>query len=343
MPAQGGDVGTGPRPFAGAENFDQEFDRVRRALLVHCYQMVGSHHDAEDLVQETYLRARRAIADFEGRSSVKTWLYKIATNACLTALGHRSRRVLPSGIGVPSGDPNAHVEENLTIPWLEPLPDAALAPSRADDPANIVVERESVRLALVAALQYLPARQRAALLLREVLGWPTGDIAEAMGITVAAVKSLLQRARSRLSELQADLEESPFPVVTERSERELLERWMQAFETIDIQAIEDLIRDDFVIESTQHTTWFQGVAVCVPFLERVVPRQPGAIRLLATRMNGQPAAAAYARDESGHYRARYVAVLTVAEGKIAKVTNFLGADIVVAAGLPAVLPADVAV
>lgn len=336
-------MGSGPLPLAGDESFDHEFDELRSALLVHCYQMLGSHHDAEDLVQEVYLRARRGLADFEGRSSVKTWLYKIATNACLTALQHRSRRVLPSGIRVPSGDSNAHLEEDVSIPWLEPLPDAALARDGADDPANIVVERESVRLALVAALQYLPARQRAALLLREVLGWTATEIAEAMGVTVPAAKSLLQRARARLSEVQPDLGKADLAQGTEQVEGELLERWIQAFVNTDIRAIEDLIHEDFAIEAIPHTTWFQGMDVCVPFIEHRLMRRPGELQLLVTRVNGQPTVAGYFRDDLGDYRAQYIAVLTVAGEKIVKVTNFLGADWVVATSLPVVLPADVAV
>lgn len=317
--------------------FDQEFDALRGGLLAHCYRMIGSHHDAEDVVQEVYLRARKGIAAFEGRSSVKTWLYRIATNACLTALKHSSRRVIPSGLGAPSGDPDAQSGEQLAIPWLEPLPDAALARAGVSDPVHVVLEQESVRLAFVAALQHLAPRQRAVLLLHEVLAWKAQEIAEALDISVPAVKSLLQRARSRLDEVKPARTDVP---ASEEVERELLDRWIRAFEASDIGAIEKLVHDDFTIEATRHTTWLRGITVCLPFVERRLFRQPGELRFLATRANGQPAAASYRRDASGNYRASHLVVLTVVGERITRSTNFLGAEHVLAAGLPAVLPPD---
>ncbi|GAB3923282.1 RNA polymerase subunit sigma-70 [Kribbella albertanoniae] len=315
--------------------FDEEFDALRRGLLAHCYRMLGSHHDAEDVVQEVYLRARKGLAAFEGRSSVKTWLYRIATNASLTALNHGSRRVIPSGLGAPSDDPDTHDVEQLTTPWLEPLPDAALARAGVSDPVHVVLEQESVRLAFVAALQHLAPRQRAVLLLHEVSAWKVQEIAEALEISVPAVKSLLQRARSRLEEVRPAPADPP---ASAEVERELLDRWIRAFETTDIAAIEKLVHDDFAIEATGHRTWFRGIAVCLPFVERQLLQSPGELRLRATRANGQPAAASYRRDASGHYRATHLVVLTVVGDRIARSTNFPGADHVVAAGLPAVLP-----
>ncbi|MET7281031.1 RNA polymerase subunit sigma-70 [Kribbella sp. NPDC005582] len=314
--------------------FDGEFDALRGGLVAHCYRMIGSYHDAEDVVQEVYLRARKGLAAFEGRSSVQTWLYRIATNACLTALKHRSRRVIPSGLGAPADDPEAPVGDRLSVSWLEPLPEAALARAGVSDPVHVVLERESVRLAFVVALQYLPPRQRAVLLLYDVLAWKAQEIAEALEISVPAVKSLLQRARSRLAEVDPELSGPPVP---EEVERDLLDRWIQAFEASDIGAIEKLLRDDFAIEATPHTTWFKGIAVCLPFIERRSLRRPGELRLLATRANGQPAAAAYRRDEFGAFVASHLVVLTVVGDRVAKSTNFHGADHVLAAGFPAVL------
>src|SRR5438094_496879 len=172
---------------------DAEFaalaEPFRPELLAHCYRMLGSIHDAEDLVQETYLRAWRAYGSFEGRSSVRTWLYRIATNVCLTALERKRRRPLPSGLGAPADDPNAPMHWNdPEIDWLQPIPDA-LVVGESNDPAAIVATRDSLRLALIASLQYLPARQRAVLILRDVLAWSAADVAEILDTSVAAVKS----------------------------------------------------------------------------------------------------------------------------------------------------------
>ncbi|MFD0585165.1 RNA polymerase subunit sigma-70 [Dactylosporangium darangshiense] len=170
----------------------------RRELLAHCYRMLGSVDDATDVVQETYLRAWRSYGAFEGRSSVRTWLYQIATNACLTALAHHSRRVLPSGLGGAEQDPAAApVPAEPGVSWLQPVPDAFLSPDAAD-PAAVVLAREDLRLALVASLQYLSGAQRAVLILREVLTLPAAEVAVMLGTTTAAVKSTLQRARARL-------------------------------------------------------------------------------------------------------------------------------------------------
>ena len=194
MPDQ---VGTAP----DSEGFIRRAERYRPELLAHCYRMLGSLVDAEDAVQETYVRAWRGFGAFEARASERTWLYQIATNTCLTALKHHSRRVLPSGLGAPSDDPSAPpASPGHGVRWLQPIPDA-LVSSEADDPATIVATRDSIRLALIASLQYLPARQRAVLILREVLAWPAAEVAELLGISVPAVKSALQRARARLAEV----------------------------------------------------------------------------------------------------------------------------------------------
>ena len=181
--------------------FAEDAEPFRRELLAHCYRMLGSIQDAEDLVQETYLRAWRSYGGFEGRSSVRTWLYQIATNACLTELARSRRRVVPSSLCGPEPDSDGHLEAAGTeVSWLQPVPDAMVTPDSAD-PAAIVAERESLRLALVASLQYLPPKQRAVLVLRDVLAFPAPEVAGILGTTTAAVKSTLQRARARLREL----------------------------------------------------------------------------------------------------------------------------------------------
>src|SRR5262245_30194729 len=199
------------------EDFVRLTDPYRRELLAHCYRMLGSVHDAEDLVQETYLRAWRAYDDFEGRSSMRTWLYRIATNTCLNALESRGRRPLPTGLGGPSDSPEGDLAKRDEVTWLEPVPDAMVA-SDASDPATLVAERESVRLAFVAAMQYLPPRQRVVLLLREVLKWKAAEVAELLGTTTAAVNSTLQRARAQLDEAAPSLDEAAEP--TEAQKRE---------------------------------------------------------------------------------------------------------------------------
>jgi RNA polymerase sigma-70 factor, ECF subfamily len=318
-------------PMGGVQLHD-EFDRLRDALVAHCYQMTGSYHDAEDVVQETYLRAARAVDGFEARSSLKTWLYRIATNTCITALNHRSRRVLPAGLGAPTDDPDAQVFKDESVAWLEPLPDAVLDHSNSD-PGEVVVLRESVRLALVAALQYLPARQRAAFLLREVLSWSAAEIAETLDISVPAVKSLLQRARARLGEL--DLLDQRVEAPDLELERALLDRYVAAFEAGDADAIRAVIHDDFSLESVPNPVWFKGVNVCIPFLERHVFAAPGMdFRQLPTRSNGQPAIASYRRDASGDWRADGLWVLTIVEGRFSRAVKFHDPGLVTAAGCP---------
>src|SRR5579875_507864 len=212
------------------ENFETLAEPFRRELLAYCYRMLGSVHDAEDLVQETYLRAWKAYERFEGRSSLRTWLYRIATNACLTALEGKGRRPLPSGLGTPASDPAGELAASTEVPWLEPIPDA-LAGAGAADPAAIVTSRESIRLALITALQHLPSRQRVVLILRDVLGWRAAETAELLGVTTVAVNSMLQRARAQISELAPDQDAVTEPVTAEQ--RQLLERYVAAFEDYD--------------------------------------------------------------------------------------------------------------
>jgi RNA polymerase sigma-70 factor (ECF subfamily) len=196
--------------------------------------------DAEDLVQETYLRAWRSYGGFQGRSSLRTWLYQIATNACLTALQHQGRRPLPSGLGGPGEDPEATAARaGAEVPWLQPIPDA-LVPPESDDPAAIVASRDSFRLALVAALQYLPGRQRAVLLLRDVLAFPASEVAEVLDTSTAAVKSALQRARARLEQVAPAADQVTEP--TEPEARALLDQYIAAFEHADAAALERLLR-----------------------------------------------------------------------------------------------------
>ncbi len=322
--------------MAATETFVEAAEPFRRELLAHCYRMLGSLHDAEDLVQETYLRASRSYATFEGRSSLRTWLYRIATNVCLTALSQRSRRVLPSGLGGPEPDPEAFpMPAGTDVGWLEPLPDAMVSPAVAD-PAVIVAARQALRLALIASLQYLPGRQRAVLILRDVLDFPAAEVAVMLGTTTAAVKSTLQRARARLQGLALLAEEMAEP--TEPETRALLDQYIKAFESADANALQHLLCRDATLEATPFITWFSGNDTCVPYLRLRVMGSPGDWRMLATRANGQPAAVAYTRDPSGAYRGYGVAVLTVTAEGIRQVISFGEPCLLAAFGFPLTLP-----
>jgi RNA polymerase sigma-70 factor (ECF subfamily) len=299
-----------------SDEFVRSTEPCRRELVAHCYRMLGSADEAEDVVQETYLRAWRGYDAFEGRASVRSWLYRIATNACLTALEQRGRRALPSGLGGPADDPDAPpTPADAGVAWLEPIPDALVTPE-SEDPAAIVAAREWLRLALIASLQYLPARQRAVLLLREVLGFPAAEVAEMLGISTAAVKSALQRARARLDEVSPAPEEVIEP--TEPRARELLGQYIAGFENADTAALEKALRADASIEMVGTRTWFSGRKTCLRYLAHVIG-SPGDWQMFPALANGQPAATA-------HYRggAYGLGVLTVTREGISRITVFDG-------------------
>lgn len=303
------------------EQFTAETEQFRRELLAHCYRMVGSTHDAEDLVQETYLRAWRYYSGFDGRATHRSWLYKIATNVCLTALQRRPIRVLPSGLSGAYDGPDrpptpAAPDEGL---WLEPLPDSRVAPP-VDDPAAVVVGRETLRLALIASLQHLPARQRAILILREVLAFSAAETAEILDTTTAAVKSGLQRARARLDELDPEPAELLEP--TDPRAIELLDGYIAAFERADASMLERVLRNDATLEATPFRDWQSGRAMCIHVLDAYVLGSPGDWRMIGTSANGQPAAVVYHRDTHGVLRADGAVVLAPTVTGISRVIKF---------------------
>jgi RNA polymerase sigma-70 factor (ECF subfamily) len=316
-------VGTPQREFA------ELTDRFRPELLTHCYRMLGSRHEAEDLVQETYLNAWRSFGSFEGRSSLRTWLYRIATNACLRALERGARRAMPSGLGAPSEDPTGPLEPHaLEVPWLEPMPDALL------DPAAIVESRHSTRLAFIAALQHLPGRQRAVLILRDVLAFKADEVAGLLDTSTAAVNSALQRARAQLASVAPtnyDLAEPSDP-----RRRELLDQYAKAFENADLEALLRVLTKDAVLEMPPVPTWFRGGDTIARFL---VPRlEPaGSLRLVPTAANGQPAFGLYLLGHGGVRRPHAVQVLTVGVAGVARIDMFHDPSLCVAFGLPASL------
>jgi RNA polymerase sigma-70 factor (ECF subfamily) len=311
-------------------------DRYRRELLAHCYRMLGSVHEAEDLVQETYLRAWRAYDRFEGRSSLRTWLYRIATSACLTALETRNRRPLPTGLGAPKSDPAGELAQNTEVPWLEPVPDALVG--AGSDPATVVTSRESVRLALIAALQHLPPRQRAVLILREVLNWRAAEVAEMLGTTTAAVNSMLQRARAQISELAPTEDEVSEPVSAQQ--RELLDRYVAAFQNYDTAAMVKLFSSDAVWEMPPFTGWYQTPEHIVRLTKTHCPASgPGDMVLLPAAANGQPAFGLYMRGDDGVHRAFQLHVVHLRGPVIDHVVAFFDTSLFGKFGLPDVLPA----
>jgi RNA polymerase sigma-70 factor (ECF subfamily) len=314
-----------------AESFDSkdaflaDAQRYRRELMAHCYRMTGSMHDAEDLVQETYLRAWKSYEGFQGRSSVRTWLYRIATNTCLTALDGRRRRPLPTGLGAPSSDPTADIAEHQEITWLEPLPDTP--GEHPSDPSVIVASRDSVRLAFVAALQHLSPRQRAVLVLREVLQWKAAEVGEAIGISTAAVNSLLQRARAQIDAVQPSQDDDIAPPESPEAQ-DLLSRYIAAFEAYDMDKLVELFTADAIFEMPPFDGWYQGPENIVTLSKTHCPAEgAGDMRFLRTTANGQPTAALYMLNrETGKHEEFQLHVLEIRPGGVGHVVAFHAAD-----------------
>ena len=315
-----------------------EFARLtepfRGELMAHCYQMLGSVHDAQDGVQETLIRAWRSYDDFEGRASLRTWLYKIATNTCLRALENRGRRPLPSGLGAPGTDPDGPMAAGHgEVPWLEPVPDTAVQGSPAD-PATIVASRTGLRLALIAALQYLPPRQRTVLILRDVMQWRAAEVAELLGTTPTAVNGLLLRARTRIE--QAGLAQEEIREPAEPAQRSLLDRYATAFQNADTTALSQLLREDAIFEMPPLLTWFTGRDNISQFLAARVLGQPGDFKLIPVTANSQPGFAGYLRGHDGRHHAHAIQVLTLTEGGIAHIVSFMQPGLFPLFGLPAI-------
>jgi RNA polymerase sigma-70 factor (ECF subfamily) len=307
----------------------------RPELLAHCYRMLGSIHDAEDLVQETMLRAWRSADRYdEERASLRTWLYRIATNACLTALEQRGRRALPTGLVGPSDTLVASPTKYPEIPWVEPIPDALLGTS-ADDPATVVAARSGIRLAFIAALQYLPARQRAVLILRDVLAWSAAEVADLLETSTAAVNSALQRARAQLEKDAPMIDlmsESLSP-----NERAMIDRYMATFSNAEMAEFAELLRDDVVLEMPPALLWFAGRADVVAFFADKCGSAPDRWRAIPTSANTQPAVAYYLRDENDVYRPHSIHLLTLREASIDRITVFVDPTLFPGFGLPTAL------
>jgi RNA polymerase sigma-70 factor (ECF subfamily) len=310
------------------------FEQYRRELTAYCYRMLGSGFDADDAVQETLVRAWRSVDSFEGRSSTRSWLYRIATNVCIDALRGRNRRARPMEIG-PSRPPvEASLEYVLSDgTWIDPIADERVLPMHAD-PAELVEARDSVRLAFVAALQRLPARQRAALILAEVLHWQASEVAELLGTTVAAINSALQRARATLAEAPVTPSES-----LDATKRALLDRYCAAFERYDVDALVALLHEDAIQTMPPFAMWLRGRADIGTWMLGPGHGCRGS-RLIATAANGTAAFAQYRADPQGGHLPWALQVLELADDKIVGIHSFLDASRLFASfGLPAHLPA----
>ncbi len=313
------------------EAFAARTQPYRAELLAYGYRMLGSVDDAEDLVQETLLRAWRAWDRYDPeRASVRTWLYRIATNACLTLLEQRSRRPLPAGLGHPPGtDPDEPLRRGEEVPWLQPFPD-----TYAPDPAS----RGSLRLALVAAMQLLPATQRAALILRDVLDLPAEEIARSLDTTPTAVHSLLQRARGRLA--RAGTREDEVAEPAGRREREVVDRYVAAFERADLGALRQLLADDVVMEMPPYLNWYLGPELYIGFMRRVYTLRGTDWRMVPVGANGQPAFAAYVRAPHGPRTLHMLQVFTTGPHGIVRTTVFQDERVFSIFDLQAALPDD---
>lgn len=310
------------------EEFVERAAPYRGELIAHCYRMLGSVHDAEDLVQETYLRGWRGYQAFEERAALKTWLYRIATTACLRALENRARRVLPAGLGDGSMDPDVDLDATAGAhAWLEPIPDAMMFKGPEED----VTAKQSVRLAVMTALQELPARQRAVLILRDVVQFSAAEVAELLETTPAAVNSSLQRARARLAELSPAEERMSEPGDARR--RELLDRYCAAFENADMAALTALLQADVKLEMPPLPVWFAGRDTVLRFLAGRALAQPGDIAMIPTAANAQPAVAEYRRAADGVLRAHSIHVITPGAAGIDGITVFLDPGLFTAFGL----------
>ena len=329
------------RETAAQAGFAARTDPYRRELLAHCYRMLGSLHDAEDLVQETMLRAWRAHADFdEQRASLRTWLYRIATNACLNALDSRSRRPMPSDLSRPGGLAEAGQLPTIDQPevlWLEPFPDALLGTGTPGaDPATVVAARDSIRLAFVAALQPLPARQRAVLILRDVLAWRAAEVAGLLGITPVAVNSALQRARAQLERV-APAPERIGTAPTAR-QRELADQYVTAFVAADVATLTRLLADEVVLEMPPYPIWFRGREAVARFLLKLPLGRPERWRIIMTSANGQPALGGYRIEDDGRHHARMIQVLHASEAGLTWLPAFHDEKLFPYFGLPLVYP-----
>ncbi|BCJ74384.1 DNA-directed RNA polymerase sigma-70 factor [Catellatospora sp. IY07-71] len=320
---------------------EEMLETHRRELTAYCYRMLGSAFEAEDAVQETLIRAWKGFDRFEGRSAVRSWLYRIATNVCLDMLGSAQRRARPMDLasaGTPSQVTSAPVPLAESV-WVGPAPDDRLLPEHAD-PAELTVARESVRLAFVAALQHLPPKQRAVLVLREVLAWSAAETGELLGLSVASVNSALQRARATLTALGPAAADTVAPA--DEEQLALLTRYVSAFESYDMDALAKLLHEDATLSMPPLDLWFRGVADIREWMLGLGCGCRGSRLVPVAGANGLPAFGQYRpTDDPGRHEPWALIVLEISAGRIAGVNNFLDTErLFPLFGLPPVLLRD---
>jgi len=298
-------------------SLDRSFEEYRRELIGYSYRMLGSPHEAEDAVQETFLRAWRSFDSFEGRAALRSWLYKIATNVCLTMLDGRKRRALPMDLGPSAAPPSAMLGAPLVESvWIQPIPDR-LAVHPDSDPADVATSRESIRLAFVAALQHLPPRQRAVLILRDVLQWKAAEVADLLGATVVSVNGLLRRARVTLASADMTTRGAPAPSSQNAA---LLAQYVAAFERFDIDALVTLLHDDAIFSMPPFALWLRGPRAIADWL---LTSPCANTHLVPIEANGSPAVAVYKPASSGGYEAYAIQVLEWSDSHIDAIHTFL--------------------
>jgi RNA polymerase sigma-70 factor (ECF subfamily) len=325
--------------------FERLIEPYRGELQAHCYRMLGSIHDAEDALQDALLRAWRGLARFEGRSSLRSWLYRIATNSSLRLIERRPTRVLPIDHGPPADPHDAIAAPMVESTWIEPYPDEWLGDVSASPEARYE-QRESVELAFTAALQHLPPLQRAVLILTDVLGFAPGEVAEALDATPASIYSALQRARKAADErLPERSQQATLRTLGDDAVREVVDRFVQAWEGGDVDAIRSMLTDDAVLAMPPWPTWFRGRDDVADFLARapLVPERRW--RLVPTRASGQVTLACYWTDDARPLAAEGLIVLTLTEdGRLSELNSFRDAKLFPTFGLPRAMdleePAD---
>jgi RNA polymerase sigma-70 factor (ECF subfamily) len=301
---------------------ESELEQYRAQLTGYCYRMMGSAFEAEDAVQETMLRAWRNLDQFEGRAAMKSWLYRIATNVCLTMLDGRKRRARPMDIGGPGSAVDPKLGQLPEATWLEPMPDSRVL-VEDEDPEAQAIQRETLRLAFVATLQHLPARQRAVLILREVLRWRADEVAELLDTSVASVNSALQRARATIAASGATPEGAAAPL--DQADAALLARYVDAFEHYDIDALVALLHEDAMLSMPPYELWLRGAEELREWYLGTGIGCKGS-RLVAISANGSPAFAQYRPSDDGGHAAWALQIIDLSDGRITAINSFLDTE-----------------
>jgi RNA polymerase sigma-70 factor (ECF subfamily) len=304
---------------SGSGELELELKRYRTELTAHCYRMLGAAFEVEDAVQETMVRAWRSFDRFEGRSALRSWLYRIATNVCLDMLNGNQRRARPMDLASPQTADTFIGEARPEATWIQPMPDNSVLPSNGD-PAELAEARETIRLAFVAALQNLPPKQRAVLILREVLRWKADEVAELLDTTVASVNSALQRARTTLAESEISSSDTLRPL--DEEQRDLLARYMDAFERYDLDSLTSLLHDDATLSMPPYELWLEGSDEIRHWMLGHGSGCRGS-RLVATEANGSPAFGQYRPAPGGGFEPWALQVIEITDGRITGLNSFL--------------------